>query len=158
MAGTTRPRALSEDAIADVVSKMAEGLSLKQSCEEAGIGYANAVKRIAESEMLTKVHAHAREAYVAHRVDAMHDIAVQEPDVQRAKLRTDLIKWEAARILPKQWGERTALEVTTTNKVDLTREELEAEFKSLLSLGRLRLVPESQVIDAELSQLEPGDE
>ena len=46
----------------------------------------------------------------------------------------------------------------SNNKVEMTREELEAQIKQLLRSGHMRLVPESQVIDAEAKRLGQGDD
>jgi hypothetical protein len=158
MAATSR--AVSEAAIIEILERIEDGLTLKASCAVSGLGYANIVKRIGENEQLTKYYAHARESFVRFQVQRAHEIAADESiDVQRAKLMTDLIKWEASRTLPREYGERTALDVTTTNKLDsMTREELVVELRGIFRNGRMRLVPESQVIDAEAKQLGQGDD
>lgn len=150
--------ALSEQNIADIVSKMEDGLNLLQVCRAAGVNYGNVARRIHESPELTALYARSRSAYAHAKVDELHDIAINEPDVMRARLRCDVLKWEISKVLPKIYGERTVLDVTTTNKVDMTREEMEAEFKQLLRSRGLCLVSESQVIDAETKRLEQGDE
>jgi hypothetical protein len=156
MAATTR--ALSEETIVEIISRIEDGQTLKQSCAQSDIGYANCVKRIGESEELTKAYARAKDGFARYMVQHMFDVAKDETiDVQRAKLIVDTAKWYAARTLPKEYGERTAVDVTT-NKVDMTREELETQIKQLLRSGRMRLVPESQVIDAEAKQLGQGDD
>lgn len=148
MAATSKAK--TDDELAEVVMLMANGLNLKQACAQAGVGYANTVKRIGESEQLTKLHAHAREAYVFHRVDAMHEIALNEPDVQRAKLRTSLIQWEAARILPKQFGEHKSLEVATVKDLNtMTSEEIDARLAELLAKTGMGLVRLSDITDVE---------
>jgi hypothetical protein len=157
MAATTK--ALSNDAIAAILGRLEDGLTLPVACAEAGLNYSNVAKRIRADPELTTAYAHARELYSHFRVAEMYEVARNEPDVQRAKLLTDIAKWEVSKVLPKIYGERTALDVTTMNKVDSrTREELEAEFKQLLRSHGLRLLPESQVIDAEPRQLENGDD
>ena len=35
----------------------------------------------------------------------------REPDVQRARLITDLDKWEASKLLPRKYGERNTTEI-----------------------------------------------
>jgi len=46
----------------------------------------------------------------------MHDIAKDEAiDVQRARLMVDCIKWEAARVLPKEFGDKIQQEHTGAN-------------------------------------------
>lgn len=157
MAATSR--AVSEAAIIEILERIEEGLTLKASCAVSGLGYANIVKRIGENEQLTKYYAHARESFVRYQVQRAHEIAADESiDVQRAKLMTDLIKWEASRTLPREYGERTSVDVTTTAKESVTREELETQIKQLLRSAGMRLVPASSVIDDEAKQLGPADD
>lgn len=114
MAATSK--ALSEDDIAQIIEHMTEGLTLKQSCELAGVGYTNIITRIGKSETLKKLHACARDEYARFKVQAMHDIAKDEAiDVQRARLMVDCIKWEAARVLPKEFGDKIQQEHTGAN-------------------------------------------
>lgn len=103
---------LTEEKIAEIVARIAEGMTLKQSCEQAQVGYCNVVKRIGESDVLTKLHAQSRIEYARYQVQRMHDIADTEPDVQRARLKVDVIKWEAARVLPKEFGDKVTQEIT----------------------------------------------
>ena len=44
--------------------------------------------------------------------DQMCDIADDEEDVARAKLKIDARKWVAARLKPKSWGDRVQQEIT----------------------------------------------
>lgn len=52
------------------------------------------------------MHARAREEYAEARVAEMQRIAETVEDVSRAKLLCDNIKWEAARVSPKKYGDR----------------------------------------------------
>ena len=156
MAATTR--AISEETIVEIISRIEDGLTLKQSCALSAVGYANVVKRIGESEELTKAYARAKDGFARYMVQHMFDVAKDESiDVQRAKLIVDTAKWYAARTLPKEYGERVSHDVTTRDE-PLTREQLEAEIKTLLRSGGMRLIPASSVIDAEAKQLGPADD
>lgn len=98
---------LSEECIASVIEKMGGGLTLKDACGEAGIDYPNVVRRISDSENLKQLHTRAREDYAHFKVQQMHTIASDEGiDVKRARLMCDNIKWEAARVLPKVYGDK----------------------------------------------------
>lgn len=119
MAGT--PKDISEQDIEVVIERIADGLTLKQSCTKSKYGYANIVKRIGQSDELKNLHARAREEYARRRVQDMHDIAKNPKiDPARARIMIDVIKWEAARVLPKEFGDRVQQEVIITNNTTLS--------------------------------------
>ena len=100
---------ISDEQIVAVIERMAEGLNLKESAAIDGFSIKNIYTRINASPELKDLHARAREDYQRIRVDEMNDIAKTEPDVARARLRCDNIKWEAARVLPKVFGDAVNL-------------------------------------------------
>ncbi|MGL4574239.1 MAG: hypothetical protein ACRCV9_05560, partial [Burkholderiaceae bacterium] len=55
---------------------------------------------------LGRRYARARERFCEANVEQIHDIAVNEPDVQRARLMIDAIKWEASKVLQGTYGDR----------------------------------------------------
>jgi hypothetical protein len=114
--------ALTDQDIIEIIERLADGLTLKQSCKKSKRGYANVVKRIGENPDLKKLHAHAREEYVRSRVQDMHDIAKNTRiDPARARLMMDAIKWEAARVLPKEYGDRVQQEVIINDNRTLSQ-------------------------------------
>jgi uncharacterized protein YutE (UPF0331/DUF86 family) len=158
MAATSR--AVSEDQILEIFERMENGKTLKASCTESKLNYTNVVKRISDSEELTKHYVRARDGFARYMVQHMFEVAADETiDVQRAKLIVDTAKWFASRTLPREYGERTAVDVTTTNKLDsMTREELEAQLKQLLTSSGLVIVKQSDVIDGNVKVLESGND
>lgn len=116
----SKRKILTEDDIAEVISKMIEGITLKQACEKSGVSYCNINKRINESENLTKLHARARDEFAHVCVQKMFDIVDLEEDVQRARLKCDNIKWYAARVLPKVYGDKMHNEVSGPDGQPLT--------------------------------------
>lgn len=100
---------ISDEQIIAVIERMAEGLNLKESAAIDGFSIKNIYTRINASPELKDLHTRAREDYQRIRVDEMNDIAKTEPDVARARLRCDNIKWEAARVLPKVFGDAVNL-------------------------------------------------
>lgn len=101
-----RHDAISEERVAEIVAQVAEGVTLKMACEQAKVNYTNICERIGKSKVLTELHARARESYAHYQVQRMHEIADTEEDVNRARLKIDCIKWEAARVLPKVYGDK----------------------------------------------------
>lgn len=107
--------------IEEIIARLADGLTLKQSCKKSKRAYTNVVRRIGDDPALKQLHARAREEYVRSRVQDMHDIA-KNPKIEpaRARLMMDAIKWEAARVLPKEFGDRVQQEVIITNNTTLS--------------------------------------
>ena len=113
---------ISEEQIIAGLARIGEGLTLKQSCKLAKFDYVNVVRRIGQSNDLKQLHSRAREEYVRTRVQDMHDIAKNPKiDPQRARVMIDVIKWEAARVIPKEFGDRGIQEVTVTNNTTLSQ-------------------------------------
>lgn len=103
-------REMSESEVCEILHLMAEDvISLKAACLKAGRGYGNIRRRIAESEKLRALYAHARSEYQRAKVEEMEEIARKEPDVQRARLLCDVIKWESSKVLPKEFGDKLDL-------------------------------------------------
>lgn len=136
-----RPRLIQDEQIEQAFSLMAEeGVSLKAACQAVGITYSSTRDRIYSDQRLSALHARAREGYLDSRVQEMNEIALTEPDVQRARLMCDNIKWEAARILRKKYGDRLEIDQTVRTVKSMTDEELEreiaAEIDRRISAGR----------------------
>jgi len=90
--------------------------------------------------------AQARAILQEDRVDTIHEIARDWPDVNRAKLAIDNIKWEASK-LNKQYSDRLDLNVTAT--IDIGTALSEARNRSLVRPIRdLEDVQVTQVIDS----------
>ncbi len=113
--------AVTDDLIASILERLTEGMTLKQSCTKSKVSYTNVIRRIGLNVELKQLHARVREEYMRRRVGDMHDIAKNPRiDPQRARLMIDVIKWEAARTLPKEFGDRVQQEVIITNNTTLS--------------------------------------
>lgn len=60
----------------------------------------------------------AREMAQDLMVDKMHDIADTEPDINRARLKIDTIRWTASKIKPRTYGDK--LDVTVEHRIDIS--------------------------------------
>jgi hypothetical protein len=67
--------------------------------------------------------------HIDELVDRLDELATTTPDVQRARLLCDNIKWVAPKLSPRQYGER--LDVMIEHRVDLT---------AAMALAKARLV------------------
>jgi terminase small subunit-like protein len=105
----SRPNAqtISDEQIIELICEMGEsGISLKKACDEHNFVYRTVMNRIRSTEELAALDARARQDYARERARSLNEIANSEPDVARARLMCDNIKWEAARVLPKEFGDR----------------------------------------------------
>jgi hypothetical protein len=98
------------DKLIEALGMMGEGKTLKQALTELGVKYTTGWTAIHADEELTELYARAREAYAHVIVQKLHEVAMNEPDVQRARLMCDNIKWEACKVLPKVYGDKQQLE------------------------------------------------
>jgi len=115
-----RPISITDDHILELFIQMQSGKTLKQCCADADYDYPHIIKRIASSENLTQLHARAREEFAHTCVQEMWNIANSEPDVQRARLKCDNVKWYAARVLPKNYGDSVTNKIADANGNVLT--------------------------------------
>lgn len=109
-----RPRIYGDKDFIALLERMGdEGKTLLVLCKESGIAYSTARKRINESSELSALYAICREEYAHTRVQQLDEIASSAKtsvDVQRARLRCDIIKWEVAKVLPKIYGDRMQID------------------------------------------------
>lgn len=96
----------SDDFILDLIEQSAEGVSIHQLCKSQGIKFGTIFHRINNTPHLFAADARARNSYAAAKVSEMEDIAKTEPDVARARLRCDNVKWEMARVCRRIYGDR----------------------------------------------------
>lgn len=109
----SRPNAqtISDEQIAEVITEIGEsGVSLKFACDSRGLKYQTVLNRIHANPELKELDARARQDYMRLKVAELNTIALAEPDVQRARLLCDNIKWEAARICRAEYGDRVLTE------------------------------------------------
>lgn len=122
MSKTPGALAIPDENIEVILERMGEGLTLMQSCKKAKRQYANIVRRINNDPELKHLHARVREEYIRARVELMHEIAA-DPKIEpaRARIMIDAIKWEAARVLPKEFGDRVQQDVIITDNTTLSQ-------------------------------------
>lgn len=99
--------------------------SLKNICKELKIGYSNTRKWLIENEDFRNLYARAKELQADHMADEIHDTAEEAikmakkgvnsfrlgPFVQAMRLKVDSLKWTAAKLKPRSYGDR--LDVTS---------------------------------------------
>lgn len=113
---------------------IAEGGSASKACASVGIPMRTFYQWNRENEGFSAQLSRAREDQADTFADQMCDIADDEEDVARAKLKIDARKWVAARMKPKSWGDRQSVEhsgpgggpIETRTAQDLTDDQLAA--------------------------------
>lgn len=96
----------SDEQIEDAIALVTTGMTLKAACQEVGISENATRMRIVRDERLGVLYARAREAYADVMAEKLNDIADEEDDPQRARLKCDNVKWYASKVLPKKYGDR----------------------------------------------------
>lgn len=95
------------DIVAEVCAQMAEGKALKDICAQPGMPSRPAwYKWMAEHAEVVDMYARAREQRADLMADEVISIADTEEDPQKARVRVDARKWAAAKMNPKQYGEK----------------------------------------------------
>ncbi len=130
MAKTAGAVAVTDEEIMEILGRLGEGMTLMQSCKKSQRSYSNVVRRIASDPSLKQVHAMCREEYMRAQVEKMHDIAKNTKDTARARLMMDAIKWEAARVLPKEFGDRVQQEVIINDNRTLSTRMSQARARA----------------------------
>lgn len=104
---------------------LACGGSLAAYCREPGSpGYSTVLDWLRTHEGFRTQYNAAREEQADALADELLDIADNEPDTNKARLRVDVRKWTAARMRPKKYGDRIESVVSGHDggalKVDVT--------------------------------------
>jgi hypothetical protein len=133
-------KTVSEDEVEAIIEQVANGITLKAACEDAGIKYLSMYEIFERSPSLSLKYSHAKELFVQNRVDHMHFVAAHEPDVQRARLVTDLTKWEASKILGRIYGDSKTINVSGGLNVTDSRDELIKELLQLRGKGAAKVL------------------
>jgi hypothetical protein len=114
---TGRPPIYTEDLAREFCRRIAMGRSLRSVCEDNDMPDSSTVFEWKKKQPgFTEQYAHATEerglTYGDFISDLVFEVLAGEYEVDRARLALDGLKWTAARLAPKQYGERTSVEVT----------------------------------------------
>lgn len=166
---TGRPPLLFSQPIADeIVTRIALGEDLTHICKDPGIPSLPTIYKWLHSEVgFAEAYAHAREVQGEGLAAKAQQVAerthVELPngmfvaaDPQRDRLIVDTVKWRAAHLRPKVWGEKQFVEHSgSLTLIDATEEDLVAELVELVASGRLRLPAGAQIVTDD--EPEPDD-
>ncbi len=115
-----RPSDYTPEIGTEIMGRIAEGMSLKRTCEPAHLPC------IATVYTWFKTQAGFLEAYMRAKEDAADAMAEEIldiaddtlEDVQRSRLKVDARKWIAAKLKPKKYGDRIHTEHSGTLKLE----------------------------------------
>lgn len=115
-----RPTDYTKDMADKICEKISGGLSLRAICAEAGMPARGTVYRwLIENADFQDQYTRAREKqadYFAEEIIEIADSAVAESAaVSKAKLQIDARKWAASKIAPKKYGDKTELDVKSSD-------------------------------------------
>lgn len=115
-----RPTDYTKDMADNICEKIANGRSLRSICAEDGVPPMKTIYRWLEAnEEFRHQYARAREKqadYFAEEIIEIADSAEAESAaVSKAKLQIDARKWAASKIAPKKYGDKTELDVKSSD-------------------------------------------
>lgn len=115
-----RPTKYSDEMVEDICEKIANGRSLRSICAEDCMPTMSTVcKWLSENKEFSEQYARAREKqadYFAEEIIEIADSAEAESAaVSKAKLQIDARKWAASKLAPKKYGEKTELDVKSSD-------------------------------------------
>ena len=117
-------RGIDVDTQISLLAHVTEGKSMKSFVAATdGINQANIYAQVRRDKEFAAAHALAREDQADTFGDAISDIAAEvllgKYDPQAARVAIDALKWSAAKLRPKVWGEKTTIDVTVDGRVSL---------------------------------------
>jgi hypothetical protein len=128
------PKAEKEKKITEVLAGMRNGLSLRQSSENANVKAQTFLSWVDQDKDLSEQYARARSDMIDKIADDIIKIADEEmiptgegkvdnAMVQKQRLRVDTRKWLLSKLAPKKYGDK--LELTGDDKSPLTIQRIE---------------------------------
>jgi hypothetical protein len=122
--------------IADLIcQRIAEGETLRAICEDPDFPSRSMVHRWLETDLeFQGRYALAMLLRADAWGDEILDIADNEPDAAKARVRVDARKWLMAKAAPRKYGDRQAIELDVQQRyAGMSDAELESEMRSLLA-------------------------
>ena len=127
-----RPSKFSQDLADKICEQIAHGKSLRAVCAEDDMPSTSTVcKWLNESQEFSEQYARARDRQADHYFEEIIEIAdTVESDsaaVAKARLQVDARKWTLSKLAPKKYGEKTELDVKSSDGSMTPTVRLDAE-------------------------------
>lgn len=108
-----RPSKFSEKLATTICKLLSDGKTLLAICRAPEMPHRETVRRwLHENEEFYGKYVRARTEQAEALVDKIHEIAANEEDVNRGRLRIDAIKWHAAKLKPGTFGDKLTQEIS----------------------------------------------
>lgn len=137
-----RPTKYSKELVSNICVKIANGKSLREICKEKTMPALSSIFLwLSEYTEFSDQYARAKEEQSELFADEIVEIADNEPDPQRARVKIDARKWVASKLKPKKYGDK--IENVISNKdgetfktSNMSDKELNAKLAELTALNK----------------------
>jgi hypothetical protein len=107
-----RPSIFTAELAASICERIALGESLRAICRDEGMpGQTTVFEWLSQDASFAEQYARAIERRADTHAEAIIDIADEEPDPAKARVRVDARKWYASKMNAKKYGERQAIDL-----------------------------------------------
>lgn len=141
---------IAQSIVDKAIDLVADGSSLREIARALNLKVTTLHDAITRHPQSLERYERARELQADIEADEIKEIADNEPDASRAKVRVDVRKWRASKMRPKIYGDK--LDLNVTQQVDVA---------GALQEGRARYVrpmsDQQNVIDAEVIEVKQVD-
>lgn len=115
-----RPSKFSQDLAEKICEQIAHGKSLRAVCAEDDMPSTSTVcKWLFENQEFSEQYARARDRQADHYFEEIVEIAdsveADSAAVAKARLQVDARKWTLSKLAPKKYGEKTELDVKSSD-------------------------------------------
>lgn len=115
-----RPSKFSQDLAENICEQIANGKSLRAICAEDDMPSTTTVfKWLNENQDFSEQYARARDRQADHYFEEIVEIAdsveAESAAVAKARLQVDARKWTLSKLAPKKYGEKTELDVKSSD-------------------------------------------
>nr|DAR84267.1 MAG TPA: terminase small subunit [Caudoviricetes sp.] len=127
-----RPSVFSQELIDKICELISNGMSLRAVCSQEGMpSTATVCKWLSENQEFSEQYARARGRQADHYFEEIVEIAdsveADSAAVAKARLQVDARKWAASKLAPKKYGEKTELDVKSSDGSMTPTVRLDAE-------------------------------
>ena len=113
-----RPSAYTEDVAIELCERISLGESVRSIVKDEHMPAMSTVfKWLRDVEGFSEQYARAKEEQAETYEDMMLETAKTEPDVARARLIVDTMKWTASKLKPKKYGDKVTQDVNHSGDV-----------------------------------------
>lgn len=116
MAKMGRPTAYTEKLAQEICMRILEGESLSKVCKAEDMPARSSVNKwLSENSNFSDNYVRACKIRRENRFEDLDDVVDSTEDVQRARLKVDVIKWQLSKEEPKKYGDK--MQVDNTHRV-----------------------------------------